>query len=300
MKYQHSIPLFFLWLSLALNPAHSEVLFVDSFESRDLSTSTAETNSINFQWTSANRTGVITQELDSGKRVFPTQYERYFNDGQDWTAMDGTHSLSVEYGANGNMAEQRFAFDTQTNLWLRFWVKVPHNFVHGTMNNKFFSIWGSTYDAAGTLTLETRPTSGGSSQIYMKDGGFLSPDEGNTPFINASTDLGKWMQVVIHVKNGSSVGAADGIIELYRRWEGEAQFTKLLDKKNATGLWEPGELGFRAGYLMGWANDAFDSDTYWLIDKFEMANASLLNVVDPINKDNPALPPNNLSGKKLN
>ena len=251
-------------------------LLIEDFESENLTLSAAPLNVNNFAWTSENRTGIVSQSGATAHRVYPVIYDEYFNDGRDWTAKEGTWCMSFEYAAGINNAEQYYTMDTIADVWVRYWIRVPPNFSHGTMNNKFFVIFGSTYDQGGDLTLETRPTAGGSCEIYMKDGGAGAPDEGNTPFIDVATDLNRWMQVVVHVVNGSGDGVADGVIEFYRRWDGEANFTQLLNKQNATGLWETGTLGFREGYLMGYANDAYAADTVWLLDNFEMSSGSLI------------------------
>ena len=37
----------------------------------------------------------------------------------------------------------------------------------------------------------------------------------------------RWMQLVFHVKCSTSIGADDGIIQMWRRWSDESSFTKI-------------------------------------------------------------------------
>lgn len=257
-------------------PTSEPNLFADGFESGNLTASSATLNTNNFAWGTGDRTSVLYQDGATAHRVYPTQYANSWTDGRDVTAKNGTYSLGVEYEAAVNMAEQRFSFDAEQDLWVRYWVRVPPNFYQGTLNNKFFSIWGSTYDAVGTVTWQTRPSTGGSANLVVQDGGVISSEEQSTPFIDVSTDLNRWMQVVIHVKNATGSGANDGVMELWRRWENETEFTQIHSKTNGSNQWESGTLGYRNGYLQGWANDAYDENTWFLIDDFEMSTESLL------------------------
>lgn len=256
-------------------PTSTANLFSDSFESQDLSASSASVNTINFQWTDANRTSVLTQvDTSTARRVYPTAFIQDYTDGRDVTAKTGSYSLGIEYAGGVEMAEQRFSFDAQDDVWIRYWMRVPENFSHGTMNNKFFSIWQDSYDSAGTVTWETRPENGNDCYIYYKDGGASDPDTSPVSFITTA-DAGRWMQIVIHVARESADGANDGVIELYRRWEGESSFTQMHSISNADAQYSDGS-GYRAGYVMGYANDAYDADTWWLVDDFEVSDESLL------------------------
>jgi len=234
-----------------------------------------ENNSINFQWTSMAWSYLANTATDQVIYKSSGVSDRSFSPN-DWETQSGINVLRFKYEPGGNMAEQRFEFDPQPEFWMRYWLRVPTNFYHGSANNKFLSIFGSTYDGAGTTTWETRPLSGGNSYIYLKDGGAVGYDEQETPFIDRSTDLGRWMQVVVHLKTASSSNASDGVIQLYRRWEDENSFTLLHDKQNATRQWESGTLGYRSGYFLGWANDPYSELTEWLLDDLEISSSSLI------------------------
>jgi len=294
MKYLRSTPLLFLWLSIIFNTVHAEILVTDSFESRDFSASSATTNIINFQWGGVNKTGIITQESDSGRRVYPTNRDEYFNDGQDWSAKDGDHSLSLEYPADAHMSEQRFSFSEQNELWIRYWTRVPTNFYHGSSNNKFFALWENDYgNRALNLRWQTHSSGGGSAVLDVQDGGGTVAVE-RTPFITVPDDQGRWMQIVIHVKAATSGSAGDGIVQLYRRWENEPDFTILHDIQNSINQWNGDGAGWAYGYFMGWANAAYTTNTWWLIDNVEFSSTSLLDIEDE--STNFALPPSNFTG----
>jgi|TARA_R110001632_G_scaffold105782_5_gene215340 hypothetical protein len=253
----------------------------DSFESQDLSASLATQNSINFSWTESNRTGVVKQDGATAHRVWPTAYINSWTDGRDFTAKEGTYAMSIEYAAGIEMAEQRMAFDARSDLWLRYWLRVPENYYAadngGDATSKFLAIWNTTYQAGvgggATFWLSTFRSTGGSCNIAMTN------MDGNTgtdlaysqyvPFISVPSDRGRWMELVIHLKTETSAGASDGIIETWRRWDGDASFTALHSKTDAA-LYEV-TGGWQAGYFMGWANDPYTADTWFLIDEVEIA-----------------------------
>jgi len=261
-------------------------LLSEGFESGDLTASTASINTVNFAWTDANRTSILRQVGSSAFRDFPVDFAQEYVDGRDVTAKTGTRSLGIEYAAGVEMAEQRFSYNAQPELWLRYWIRVPENYSHGTGGgddtSKFLSLWNTTYQAGvgGGATVWLSMFGDGSSGSTL---GFthMDGDTGNdiayagvTQFITVPADRGRWMQMVFRVKTETSLGAADGIIQTYRRWDGEANFTQLHSKTNATLNEQTG--GFQAGYLMGWANSPYQADTWFLIDDFEMSTESLL------------------------
>ena len=261
-------------------------LFSDSFESADLSASAATLNANNFAWTDANRSSILHQDGASAWRDFPVAYIQEYTDGRDVTAKTGTYSMGIEYAANVEMAEQRFSYNAAPELWVRYWVRVPENYSHGTVGtndtSKFLALWNTTYQAGvgGGATVWLSMFDDGSNGSTI---GFTHMD-GNTgsdiayaqivPFISVPADRGRWMQMAVRVKTETSLGAANGIIETYRRWDGESSFTQLHSKTNATLNEQTG--GFLGGYVLGWANSAYAADTWFLVDDFEMSTGSLI------------------------
>jgi hypothetical protein len=259
-------------------------LFVDSFESADMSA----TNEDGFAWANNNRTSVVTMAPGPLAVWNNGPIENPGPDDADWTAMDGDHSLRFRYPAGEFWSEQRFDMgQPQPELWIRYWLRVPTNFKHGhstPTNNKFFALWmdgysqhgdgptivwnfwreGDTDNSRFTYSLaESGAASGGHHAAY--------PD-----FIRSPEDQGRWMQVVLYAKMSTDAESMDGESRIYRRWEGEDAF-ELIAETTGKNFSAPanGPNGWHAGYVMGWSNPAYDEDTEWLFDKFELSTEPL-------------------------
>lgn len=274
------LTLFFSML-MALTPAaHAAPLFTDSFESGNFTAS----NSDGFRWASPNSTSIANKTTSH-------------------IPHDGDYSLRFTYPANAAWSEQRFYIgQPKDDIWFSFWLKVPTNFAHGSANNKLFAVWMDEYSARGdgpTVVWESWGNGSGGSNlaVHWSEGNYVAAGEHIQlkPFINATTDRGKWMQIVLHVKaatrratpiNNSSYPylRSDGVIEFWRRWEGQTTFEKLHDVQNAN-IAPPtnGPKGWLSGYLMGWANAAYSTNTDWLIDQFTISETSLLDIGTNIN-----------------
>ena len=261
-------------LSLFSLASQSQIFFEDGFESGDLST----TSSGGFSWGSLNRTSLVTQDPEDGNVVIFNGSSIYniVNDSRDWTAKNGDNSMRFRYPSGQEMSEQRFFIGEYVpDLWVSYWIRVPVNFTHGSLNNKWLALWVENYDTQGDVTWQTRPNGSGGANLVVQDGGVTSGEVLSTPFISVPGDRGRWMQVVVRVKTATSDGSEDGIIQFYRRWEGESTFTKLQEILDAN-VWEAEGDGIKYGYLMGWANDPYDENTEWLLDDFTLSTSSLL------------------------
>jgi hypothetical protein len=264
--------------TLLASAANGEPLFFDSFESGDMSA----TNADGFDWSNNNRTSVVTADAavyNNGTINNP------IGSSQNWDPKDGQHSLRFRYPAGEPWAEQRFNLGgAYPEIWIKYWIRVPVNYQHGTGNYKFLSLWMDDYNstAGGKITWEFWPTDipGDSVLAFAYDAGNGAGNSGHkqhTPFINASEDRGKWMEIVIHAKTSSGGEPNDGVIELWRRWEGEESYTQF-HKKTDTTLAIPvgGPDGWNGGFLLGWANNSYSEATEWLLDSFEVSTSSLL------------------------
>jgi hypothetical protein len=78
------------------------------------------------------------------------------------------------------------------------------------------------------------------------------------------------------VDSESAPGASDGLMEVWRKWEGDADYTKTHNFNEQPIKLSSTVKGFASGYLMGWANAAYPIDTEFLIDDFELSTSSLL------------------------
>ena len=256
-------------------------LLVDSFESGDMSA----TNADGFNWGQNNRTSIVTSEA-----VVYSNGEKNISipSGRDWDPLDGKHSLRFRYPAGSNMAEQRFELGKgYPEIWMSFWLKVPINFTHPTSspnNEKLFRLWMDGYDQDGvgsTVGMSFRGNGAGGSNFFAKvsagDHSLVGGDTGSVPFIDVPGDRGKWMQLVVHVKSETSPGAQDGLMEVWRKWKGEAQYSKTHELVNQPIKLDSKVGGFSAGYLMGWANAPYTKDTEFLIDSFVLSEYPLID-----------------------
>jgi hypothetical protein len=259
-------------ISLFSSIAHSESFFFDSFETGDLSATSVD----GFKWADSNRTSVVTSE-DISPSIF----------GNSTT---GEHSLRFRYAANTAWSEQRFSIgNSYPELWMSFWLRVPTNFSHpateeACCNQKLFFLWMDEYEAKGegsSVGMEFRPDGLGGSYFYSKisPGGYTGTgyDIGKAPFIEIPADRGRWMHLIVHVQSESALGAENGLMEVWRKWEGQSEYTKTQDLKDQPIRLSSTVKGFSNGYLMGWANGAYPVDTEFLIDDFKLSVEPLLN-----------------------
>jgi len=289
-----------LLLNFTYSSANAEILFSDSFESGDFSTSAAEVNTINLAYT-YNRTGVVTQIGDESSMTYPSSFTR--SDIQDWTAKTGSHSMLFDHAAGVNMAEQRFNFNPlQDEIWLQYWIRVPVNYSHGTggggaSNNKFLALWMDGYIQEGTgstVVLSMENAGSGNTDLaftYTQANGEATAFQQHVPFINIETDRGKWMQMVVHLKFGTTNGS-DSTLETWRKWEDESSFTQLHQTSTAN-MTKGSSNGWGGGYFMGWVNGTYAEDTWWLIDDILISDTSLLDTSDT----SLATPPTNFTGE---
>lgn len=251
--------------------AKAETLFEDGFETGDLSLR----GQSGFSWSGTNRTNVVSQSVRDDGTPKPA--------GSDWTAKEGNHSLLFRYPAGEPMSEQRFAIGgAHDEIWISFWTRVPINYTHNQdspSNNKFLAVWMDDYSYQGdgsTVFWGTWSNGRGGSDIaiaYSEGGNEVAGAyDQSVPFISVPQDRGRWMRVVFRMKSESTRGARDGIIEMWRKWEGQSGFTKIHEELSA-GISKPasGPQGFSRGYLMGWSNPTYVEDTEWLLDSFRIA-----------------------------
>ncbi len=291
---------FTVTLSSQMNVFAQDLIF-DSFESRDMSTTSVD----GFLWGSNNSTSIVTQDSVDGPVAVYNNGSIYnvaspiMADGsvRDWSVIEGGYGLRFRYGSGLHWAEQRFDLGVgYPEIWIRFWLRVPLNFKHntGNTNNKLLAIWMDDYEFQGfgpTVVWQYRNDgNNGSTTMYYKirNTGYLNNNNGQRhsgelqshAFITYPSDQGRWMQVVFHIKSSSSVLAADGIVEMYRRWQSENSFTLLHQELNVPLLHVAGSglNGFKQGYLMGWANAPYENDTEWLLDGFSVSENSLLSL----------------------
>jgi len=228
---------------------------------------------------------------------------------KDWTAKTGDYALRIFAGAGTNFPEQGWNTTSAgiKTLWWGVDMRVPVNFEHqprikddGSVslsnNQKLFRIFMDSYQGHQTsgggskVGMEFRRTSidegpapgdywtgPGHSYWYIKNFNEFSNggDKGNKRFITIPQDRGKWMRICFRVQCSSVPGVADGSIEVWRKWEDEADFTKEFDYPNQQ-VPERTLAGsitaFKQGHLFGYQNAPYAVDTEFLWDNFELAS----------------------------
>jgi len=282
----------FLWAAsffVALSSTvQAEPILVDSFESGDMSA----TNEDGFAWDKNNRTSVVSRE----NLVYSNgYYDVPIPSGRDWSTKEGLgdYHLRLYYNVGEPMTEQRFNLGRHyKDIWISYWLRVPVNFEHGSLNNKFLSVWPERYDRSGTVTWQTRPNGAGGANLVYQDGGVTSKELGSAPFISVPEDQGRWMHVIARIKSATGPDANDGIIQFYRRWENDNKY-QLIHENRTADTWddESDEQGISQGYILGWANDPYDETTEWFLDEFTIHTTSPMesfaNDLSDSNRPNP-------------
>ena len=268
-----------------------KVLFDDGFESGDLSATSPD----GFAWGRTNRTSVVTMD-DKGPLVVWNNKAVKVRppDPRNWRAHSGKYALRFRYPAGQTMAEQRFKLgQAYPEIWFRFWLRVPENFQHGPKNpsnNKFFALWMDGYsqhgDGATAVWNFWRQADGNSRFTFSnsRDTAGRGHHGSARDFLVSPRDRGRWMQIVLYAKMSSAPGVADGEQGIWRRWEGQKEFT-LISKAVGRGL-QPSKdktkaQGWAAGYILGWSNATYAQTTEWLLDEFTVSEHSLLDPTLP-------------------
>jgi len=254
-------------------------LLIDSFESGDMST----TNKDGFQWEKNNRTSIVTPDRvvwNNGPRDVARP------EGRDWQPKTGSHALRFNYAAGEPMAEQRFRLGQDyKEIWFSFWLKVPHNYEHKGRNRKLFALWMDGYSSNGqgtTIAWEFWPDGDKASKLAISHQANIDGERSKSGhqqhyrFIRYPEDHGRWMQLVLRAR-ASDPGAENGLIQAWQRWEDEQEYRQMHDVQNAPLNPPPsGPQGWARGYVLGWANDAYNKQTEWLMDDFTVSKSSLL------------------------
>jgi hypothetical protein len=271
---------------LTTSLSFATTLVVDGFESKNLSAvngSAGVVNTNGFSWGGTNYTSVVGMVNNLATRVFNGSVINEVLQGSDFTCYVGTYCLRFRYPAGEYMAEQRFDIGTaRPELWMSYWIRVPKNFTHPSTtpnNQKFLALWMDGYEGQGDgptawLSFFNNGSGGSTLGVTYSIGqhtGSLAYQQFK-PFITVPSDRGRWMQIVFHIKAATNRSSNDGVLETWRRWSNETSFTKFHEVRNANMAPSPsGPNGWKAGYLMGWANGAYSSETEWLIDDFRIS-----------------------------
>ena len=232
-----------------------------------------------------------------------------------WTPRSGSGSnfLNFIYSASDNWAERRFELGAGgPDVWISFWLRVPTNYIlpnpnecgSSSMGDKLFALWHDSYtttqQTGSSFVMGLKPETGGSAgRIARLDMNFapgckstIGDKTPNAPctnnnwgsitiekFIVPATDAGKWMHIVIRAKENSATGIEDGLIQMWRKWDGGA-YTQIFDRKGIHVNKQGG--GWQAGYILGDSGLGHCEQTEWLMDDFIVSDKPLISILaDP-------------------
>jgi len=189
-------------------------------------------------------------------------------------ARTGSTSLKFAFGPNApgedSWAEQRFSLGTNlTEIWVEFYIYIPTNYQHrddsGSDNNKWLRLWGDSYNATNKHGASTLPAAGGNSDLfaeYGKNEGPIGAGWGDAPIARnfiTNAERGRWNQFRWHSKMATTASAENGLIEMW--WNGV-----LVDRDLSMDIYSSAANYINEGYLIGWANSGFTSQTLLYID----------------------------------
>lgn len=216
----------------------------------------------------------------------------YTENGVSWTGFDGdvtvqagrgvdlTHSAQFRFlgtapGGDAS-AERRFdlgAIYSELTITFDFYIPDGNESWGGAAyahrnespnNNKFFRLWPIDYSdhtkvGASFWRNGTAPgISTTRSEWSINYGGIGEKGAARAAFINES-DLGTWIPVKIYCK--APTASQDGTMIIYKN------NAPIISNINTMNSYHPEyPIGWRYGYLLGWANSGFDATTYLQID----------------------------------
>lgn len=223
----------------------SQTIFEDNFDSGKAS----------VNWTDLSYVTVVPLPVETGRTGYGLRFH-YVGNAND--TIDAT-------------AEARFDLKAEyTDISMEFDLFIPSNYIHirpsdRADNNKFFRLWRVTYGQGDQIGASTVSQSGGSAiGADYKQQATWGVSTGLSPYNSfiTSDDLGKWMAIKLNAiapKNDTQKGS----IQIWKNGQ-------LIVRVDAVADSEPGDQGWRFGYLLGWANSGFRDDTDLYIDNVKM------------------------------
>ncbi len=265
MRIQPFVPALALLLAALPLGVHGAVIGSDDFESGIIAGQHG-----GFSWASHGDNVFADTDPVTGRPTVPAH---------------GKHSAGFAYRArpagSDSTAELRFKLaKPMPEIYLTYEIRVPDNYFHRPErpgNSKWLMLWSNEYEDFAGLSVgwEYWPSSSGdgSSSLAYRwvDQNGRSGHKDYQPFIDPKEHRGKWMTIVEHVKMSSAPGKGDGLIEFWRRVEdGDLE---QIHRAEGLVLWpSAGPAGFTHGYLMGWSNSGYSSETTFYLDDFSISD----------------------------
>jgi hypothetical protein len=205
-------------------------------------------------------------------------------------ARSGTTSARFRQGDAKTWTELRFGgMSDLAEVYLQYWMYQPNGAESpsvgtdvqvpvGTSNDKFFRLWGGSYDGAndikygastwaGKLGIEYKRNGLDGTMWGMGEGGpLIAPDvKAYNPLIGNPAYKGRWVKVQIRAKTADA-GVDNGIIQIWIDNALVQNRQKLRSFAAGTGA-----NRFQSGYLFGWANNGFPAGQYIYVDDFTIS-----------------------------
>jgi hypothetical protein len=239
-------------------------LFTDGFESGDLSHTE---NGVAYAY--GTNTSVSTENKLEGDYALRFRYK---------AAADGKDSFS----------EQRLRYPQTNELWIKFDIYIPTNYVHrtqnGASNNKFLAIYRNDYRDPGfqvNWSLNPNGTGGSDLSLHRYRNGAeqeaISPSGGIGKDFLSADDLGKWINIIAHVKTPSNESANDGVMQMWKNG------VLVCDENELNNYGGQNENYMDELYLLGWSNSGFAEDTIFFIDNIVIDNKPFVRPKSPTN-----------------
>lgn len=266
MKLHHFASVFLVLASAIPIGLRCEVIGSDDFESGSISGQHG-----GFSWASHGNNVFAEVDPVTGRPTIPA---------------NGKNSAGFAYRAKpageDSTAELRFNLASpMPEIYLTYKIRIPDNYFHRPErpgNSKWLMLWSNNYEDFAGLSVgwEYWPSGSGdgSSNLAYRwvDKNGRSGHKDYRPFIDPTVHRGKWMTIVEHVKMSSGPGKSDGIIESWRQ-VGDGDLEQI-HRADSLVLWPSvGPAGFTHGYLMGWSNSGYSSETTFYIDDFLISDA---------------------------
>ncbi len=195
---------------------------------------------------------------------------------------DGYNCARFRYGPNAPGADdsKQLNYDIGKyvrELWIEFDLHVPSNFQmrEPVSNNKLMQLWRDTYSdfVGGTQQfgyeywiLSGLPRAEATARAMVRNvvHGYITDidnDASNQDLLISAAGpivVGDWTRVRMRGKGSSAFGVSDG---LYKVWFGDTLFTNIVDYPIHNMFSSPADVRYRCGYLMGYINSGFTSQT---------------------------------------
>lgn len=238
--------------------ANSAIFFSDGFETGDF---THEDSTSGAKWTGRNTGTNDTMTVSSDMAHSGTYSAKFHFDGNTDLADDAFSELRYSLGSG------------RTDWYLSYYIYFPSGFdvrdATGSDNNKIADIWGVDYqdsDVKFNVEMERDQSVGfklkrNTTWPYetLQCSGVINAGPDQPRFTFTSSYFGRWVHLEYHYKldNGTGNGQAQFFVD------GDLKIS-MDDLSYIDAPCSPGYMLY--GYLMGWANSGYTTDTDIYID----------------------------------